>query len=114
MAALSPATAGFGACVVPSSRAECQCRVSVAERRCPHSASCQAEGTLASGGGEGSAEGERLAERGTRPGGTRHSPSPGLLESRSFFQNKSFYKVHVYLLSVGSEGLYIAVLRAAS
>lgn len=67
MAALSPATAGFGACVVPSSRAECQCRVSVAERRCPHSASCQAEGTLASGGGGGSAEGERLAERGTRP-----------------------------------------------
>lgn len=53
MAALSPATAGFGACVVPSSRAECQCRVSVAERRCPHSASCQAEGTLASGGGGG-------------------------------------------------------------
>lgn len=81
MAALSPATAGFGACVVPSSRAECQCRVSVAERRCPHSASCQAEGTLASGGGGG--RGGRTA------GGTRHSPSPGLLESSSFFQNKN-------------------------
>lgn len=97
-------------------RLRCVCRAFIARRV---SVLSQRRGekvpsfSLVPGGGN-SRFGGRGERGGRTAGGTRHSPSPGLLESSSFFQNKSFYKVHVYLLSVGSEGLYIAVLRAAS
>lgn len=67
MAALSPATAGFGACVVPSSRAESVSAESASRREGALIQPRARRRELSLRGGGGSAEGERLAERGTRP-----------------------------------------------
>lgn len=66
MAALSPATAGFGACVVPSSRAESVSAESASRREGALIQPRARRRELLLRGAE-SAEGERLAERGTRP-----------------------------------------------